>query len=183
MFRMTCSAAVIASAAFAATTASAAPQTRYFSCAGFDFHPIDSRTQTRWQGRYMQRRTKDGDGWFMCHANLPHRARVTRVRFIIEDTVDSVGYEFCGLVRTPLSVAPAPVQVLALPVSGIGIADMPGVVRLTDTAIDFAVVDNANFSYSLQCRIVFSPSLVQIVSGGGGIIGADITYSIEPSNG
>jgi hypothetical protein len=70
-----------------AIAAPAAPQatiqTRIASCAGLDFHPIDGRTQFRWQERILYRANSEGDGWFMCAADLPHRAVVTKVRFTV----------------------------------------------------------------------------------------------------
>jgi hypothetical protein len=159
-----------------------AVQTRVVSCAGFNFQPIDSRTPYQWNGRQLYRWSKEGDGWFMCAANLPHKATVTRVRFTLKDSHDYVSLEFCGLIRTPLTVS-GTVQALGMSVTNTGAAQKPGVVRYSDSSISFATVDNANYAYSLQCRIVYHDGLISSQGNSFGIIGADVTYTISAANG
>lgn len=166
----------------APTAPAATTQTRIASCAGFDFHPIDSGTEERWSDRIKYRRSKEGDGWFMCNPNLPHRAVVTKVRFTLKDASDLIDLQYCGLVRIPLTVSGA-IQPLAFAVAGTGLVEEPGIKRYGTTAIDFATIDNGAFAYTLQCHIVFAPSLIEIAGAYAGIIGADVTYRISSANG
>jgi hypothetical protein len=119
-------------------------QTRVVSCAGFDFDPIQSDTAYRWTGRVLYRASKEGDGWFMCAANLPHRAVVKQVRFTLLDDTNVVSVNYCGLIRTPLGLTGA-IQALAM-VPHTGLDAMPGTVRRSDTSIAFATVDNWNYA-------------------------------------
>jgi len=169
-----------------AVAAPAAPQgttqTRIASCSGFGFQPIDADTGYTWDGRHLYRSNSKGDGWFMCPVDLPHRAVVTKVRFTLSDPSSSVGFEYCGLVRSALGVS-GTVQVVGLPVAGIGIGAEPGTVRYPTTSIQNATIDNGSFAYALQCRMVFAPGLQSISSDRLGIIGADVTFRISTANG
>jgi hypothetical protein len=167
--------------AVAAPSAPQANQTRISSCAGYDFHPIDHKTEYTWDGRMIMRTSDKGDGWFMCAADLPHRAVVTKVRFTILDHSDITSYEYCGLVRIPLSITGA-AQTLALAVSGTGFGSMPGARRYSTTSIERATIDNGKFAYSFQCQARVLDGFTSI-SGGGGIVGADVTYTISAANG
>ena len=162
--------------------AQAAVQTRALSCAGFNFHPIDSRTAFRWSGRVLFRSNNQGDGWFLCSAQLPHKAVVKQVRFTVKDAFDKIDVRYCALVRVPLSPTGQQIQVLAV-MSSTGVAAKPGIVRLSDTSIDFATVDNANYTYYLQCQIYFDPTVAAIGGAYAGIIGADVTYTISAADG
>jgi hypothetical protein len=57
-----------------------------------------------------------------------------------------------------------------------GINPYPGIVRLTDTTISKAYVDNTKWGYFLQCEPTYN-------SGNVGIYGADVTYTISSVNG
>ncbi len=157
-------------------------QTRVASCAGYDFHPIDNRTQEAWKGRVKYRRTSDGDGWFLCNANLPNRALVTKVRFTLMDDDDLQEVKYCGLIRTPLATTGA-TKVLALAGSGTGVPEKPGVKRYSTTEIENPTVANAAYAYSFQCAILIHPSRPQPGEAAAGIIGADVTYTISSANG
>lgn len=160
----------------------ATTQTRIASCSGFDFHPIDSRTTEAWDGRTKYRRTKDGDGWFTCNPNLPHRAVVTRVRFTVVDRHYLIDLQYCGLVRIPLATT-GDFDTVGMAISGTGKTAEPGTLRASTSAITFGTVDNGAFVYTLQCHIVFSDPLVQLDGADAGIIGADVTYRISSANG
>ena len=129
----------------------------------------------------LYRRSNAGDGWFLCSAHLPHKAMVRRVRFTVKDTFDKIDVLYCALVRVPLSLT-GQLQVLAV-MSSTGLAAEPGILRLSDTSIGFATVDNANYAYYLQCQIYFDPSLVAIGGAYARIIGADVTYTISAADG
>jgi hypothetical protein len=166
----------------APATPAATTQTRIASCSGFDFHPIDSRTTEAWEGRVKYRRDNEGDGWFMCNPNLPHRAIVTKVRFTVKDALQKIDLQFCGLVRTSLGTGGG-IDVVGMPITGTGMSSVPGILRQGTTAISFKTVDNGAFAYSLQCQIVFHDTLFEIAGAYAGIIGADVTYKISSTNG
>lgn len=163
------------------SAAQSTTQTRGVSCAGLDFRPIDSRTTFAWEDRVLFRRTRDGDGWFFCTANLPHRAVVNRVRFTVKDSYEDIEVRYCALIRTPLALTGA-IQVLGM-VGATGLDASPGIVRRTDTSISFATIDNLNYAYSLQCQIAFGEHLAGIGTALAGIIGADVTFTITAANG
>ncbi len=169
--------AIAAPSAPAATT-----QTRIASCAGYNFHPINSSTTFIWTGRQLIRTTDDGDGWFMCHLDLPHRAVVTKVRFTVKDQNDRISLDYCGLVRTSLGTT-GETTVVGLPILSTGLSGQPGTRRYTDSSIAGATVDNGAFAYSLQCRMVLGAGLHNIANASFGIIGADVTYRISAANG
>jgi hypothetical protein len=158
-------------------------QTRAVSCAGFDFHPLDSRTAYGWKDGVRYRTEVAGDGWFVCAAHLPHRAVVKQLRFTIRDIAEEIALEYCALVRTSL-IPDGSIQVLAM-VDGTSLAAKPGNIRRSDNSINFATVDDVNYAYSLQCQIQFDPSVSSVGPGTpyGGIIGASVTYTISAANG
>jgi hypothetical protein len=164
----------------AAPTTAATTYTRAVSCAGLDFHPIDSRTQYRWEGRLLYRTTQGGDGWFLCDPNLPNKAKVTRVRFTVKDSTDLQSVTYCALSRGSLATSGS-VDVMA-DITGTGMAATPGVVRRSDTTISHATIDQTKYAYWLQCQIVWHPSLSSTAANAG-IIGADVTYTISSTNG
>lgn len=166
----------------APATPAATTQTRIASCSGFDLHPIDNRTTEAWDGRVKYRRNKDDDGWFMCNPTLPHRAGVTKVLFTVKDGDNNIDLQYCGPMRIPLTTT-GEARAVGMATSGTGMANEPGILRASTTAITFATVDNGLFAYTLQCHIVFGYQLVEIGGGYAGIIGADVTYRISSTNG
>ena len=156
-----------------ASIAEAASYTRSESCAGLSFYPIDSRDGYSSQGteRYLAY-TDGGNAYFLCDPGLPNGAVVTKVQFTVRDNDDFKDISNCALVRSGLTPATAATaQVLAGPM---GTSATPGVVRLTDTSIAFATVNNASYAYYLQCRIDGNVL---------GIHGANVTYTITAAKG
>jgi hypothetical protein len=166
----------------AAPVRPAATQTRVSSCSGLNFHPIDSRTVYRWAGRMLWRAGQGGDGWFLCDANLPNKAVVTRVRFTVKDGHDLQSLQYCALVRASLASASATPQALGV-VSPTGMAAEPGTVRKSDTSISHATIDNSTYSYWLQCQILWDDRLIAPGDAYAAIVGADVTYTISSTNG
>jgi hypothetical protein len=161
--------------AFAGSGAEAATTyTRAVSCHGFGFEPVNDSIGYETNGTRRVPRTY---GYFVCAVDLPHKAVVTRVRFTLYDTAP-VGalIRNCGLVRSGLtSATSATAQVLAAVPSTTG---APGVIRLEDTTINYATVDNMNYVYYVHCEIDAYDYFNQL-----GIYGADITFKITAANG
>ena len=148
-----------------------ATQTRTASCHGFDFMPVTSGIS---YGISATSRVSPSGGVFVCDPGLPNRAVVSRVRFTVGDGHPLAQVSNCALVRnglTPTTVLPA--QVLGS-VPPTGLDPSPGTVRLNDSSINFATVNNAKYAYWLQCEL----------SGTGtALYGADVTYFITSANG
>ncbi len=149
--------------------------TRSWSCHAFGFQALtygttfgyDDGART-WGG--------EGDGWFICAVTLPSGAVVTKARFTIQDGTNVGSIDFCGLNRNSLSASGSrTVQGLA-EVPSTGMAAQPGRVRLVDSGIQRATIDNTRYSYYLQCR--FSGFEVGLA-----LLGADIVYRISASKG
>lgn len=157
--------------------------TRSVSCSGFNFNPIDAITQKAWHPteRYLYRTgSAAGDGYFLCDPALPHKAVVTRVRFTLFDSSDLTEVRYCALYRHALATTyptPTPNDMAQVPTTGHTPA--PGKVRLEDTTINFATVDNAQYAYWLQCNFYGDPRDYDEV----GLYGAEVTFRITASNG
>jgi len=157
--------------------------TRSVSCSGFNFNPIDAITQKAWHPteRYLYRTgSAAGDGYFLCDPALPNKAVVTRVRFTLFDSTDLTEIRYCALFRGSLGVtypSPAPNEIAQVPTTGH--AASPGKIRLQDTSINFATIDNAQYAYWLQCQIYGDPRDYDEV----GLYGVEVTFRITASNG
>ena len=175
--------AVLGAGAIASATPveSATTYTRVASCHGFNFHPIDKTGFDH--NSFMLLRTystgsEQGDGYFVCDPNLPHNAVVTKVSFTVEDAHPQGDVRYCSLYRKSLNPVTADTlqNLMAEVPATVGV---PLTVRLTDTTIEFAKVDNANFGYHLQCQL----SEVSTHAEPLGIFGAVVTYKITAANG
>jgi len=157
--------------------------TRSVSCSGFNFNPIDATTQKAWHPteRYLYRTgSAAGDGYFLCDPGLPHKAVVTRVRFTLFDSTDVTEIRYCALFRGALAAtfpSPAPNEIAQVPTTGH--VEKPGKVRLQDTSINFATIDNSQYAYWLQCQMYGDPRDYDEV----GLYGAEVTFRITASNG
>jgi hypothetical protein len=122
------------------------------------------------------RRSSNG-GTFVCDPGLPARAVVTMVQFTLLDDVKTAEIRDCALLRSGLTVATASTAQQLASVPGTGVAAAPGIVRKSDSSIDFATVDNARYAYWLKCEIT-SDNNQQT-----GIFGADVIYTVSAVNG
>ncbi|MDL2334634.1 MAG: hypothetical protein QFC55_01205 [Chloroflexota bacterium] len=86
--------------------------------------------------------------------------------------IETSSHRDCALVRTGLVPPVGGFEVLAA-VPTTGLNPTPGTVRLADTIIDFATIDNTRYGYFLQCQI----------ESVGGIFGADVIYTITAAKG
>jgi hypothetical protein len=165
-----------------AVNSSATLQTRYASCNGLNFHPVESTTKFGYAQSpttYLFRDDNASSGFFVCDPALPHGATVTKVQFTVRDITDVSEVKYCSLVREGSAASTSyAVQPMA-EAGGTGISEKPGITRLSDQTIAYATVDNAAWTYELQCAIRFSG----IVDHSAGIIGATITYKISAANG
>jgi hypothetical protein len=142
--------------------------TRHFSCEG-----------TAWENGFSWRDysfagvSKIGTGgfpptFFICSVNIPDGARVTEVSFSLEDTHATQDTQ-CSMWRTDLTTV---IGNTGRPMAyGVMTSGTPGSVRLSDTTIDFPVIDNSRFAYLLAC---FVGNDVQT-----GLHGATVTYTVS----
>lgn len=165
----------------APTAPAATTQTRTVSCSGLDFHPVDSRTQYSFDGRWLFKSTFKTDGWFFCPADLPDRAVVKKVSFTLRDVSDAESLRYCALVRISLVATDGRFEAMAS-VAETGMAATPGDVRRSDTSIQTPTVDNTKWAYSYQCQIVYG-SIEETSDAQAGIGGASVTFSISAANG
>jgi hypothetical protein len=153
------------------STAQATIHTRTLSCSGIGFTAISSTVESANYGAL-----RGGEGFHTCSLSLPHKATVTRVRFTVYDIALLQEVRNCALVRVALAASPTPTLEVMASVPATGINPYPGIVRLTDTTISKAYVDNTKWGYFLQCEPTYN-------SGNVGIYGADVTYTISSVNG
>jgi hypothetical protein len=173
--------ATVSIAANPAAPLTSVTYTRVTSCAGMNFHPINSATNYIFIDPMLSRWNDEGDGWFLCDPHLPNKAVVTKVRFTVFDDLDRINIVYCGLVRTSLGTGSGGAQAMAV-VNATGMSATPGTVRPSTSAISNATIDEASFAYWLQCQIIFGTGLNN-TAGHNGIIGADVTYRISSTNG
>ncbi len=139
--------------------------TRHFSCAGTAFENAFS-----WTGYAVQDSLKYGDGafaptLFRCSVDIPDGATVTEVSFAVKDTHPSQDVQ-CSMWRRDLTAfGESPPMAYEVITSG-----TPGDVRISDTTIQQAVIDNAKFSYFVQCWVGNDSET--------GLYGAVVTYTV-----
>jgi hypothetical protein len=142
--------------------------TRHFSCEGTAWENAFS-----WKDYSFGGAGKIGTGpfpptYFICNVNIPDGARVTEVSFSLEDSHATQDNE-CSMWRTDLTTVIGntwPPMAYGVMTSG-----TPGSVRLSDTTIDFPVVDNSRFAYLLACFVGND--------GQTGLYGATVTYTVR----
>ncbi len=141
--------------------------TRHFSCEGTAWENGFS-----WKAYGLDGSGKHGDGsfpptLFVCSVNIPDGATVTAVSFSLKDDHASQDDQ-CSMWRTDLTtVIGNPGRPMAY---GVMTSGMPGDVRLTDTTIDFPVIDNSRFAYLLSCFVGNDSDT--------GLYGAVVTYRV-----
>jgi hypothetical protein len=167
---------LIAPAASEAVTTTA--YTRSASCAGLSFYPTDSDATYANDGTLRFRNTQDGTGVFRCDPGLPNGAVVSMVQFTLLDNSSPGGLSNCGLVRSGLTTTTATSYQSLATVPDTSEDAKPGIVRLSDSSIQFGTVDNTKFGYWLECQI-YALSLGPSV----GIYGADVVYTITAAKG
>jgi hypothetical protein len=154
--------------------------TRSASCAGLDFFPLDSATGYGSDGTARIRTDAAGSGYFMCNPGLPTGAVVTKVRFTLPaPTPGATATRKCGLQRVALSTSSATHTDVMARVTDSDTLAHPGTVRLTDSTISRATVDNSQYGYYLQCQLYADPGFTSY----GRIYGADVIYTISAGKG
>ncbi|MFN8623253.1 MAG: hypothetical protein U0869_21150 [Chloroflexota bacterium] len=135
-----------------AAVAPAATVTGAASCPGVGFMPTGSGVQLSEDG--VARYFTGFAATFRCPIQLPQGARVTAVRFSVNDGRPGTSAEFsitdCQLQRGAIDPASSTVVTMAGPLSS---GDQPGKVVLSDTSITGATVDNRRYAYWAQCSI------------------------------
>ena len=167
-------------AASGSQTPFATGYTRSASCAGVSFYPFDSTTSYGMIGTGRVMTGLGGTDYFVCDPGLPTGAVVTKVQFtLMVPPPGSSGTRKCGLERVGLSASSTPPAVVMGRVADSDTLAQPGLVRLTDSTISHATVDNRRYAYYLQCQLYADPGLPSY----GRIYGADVIYTISASKG
>lgn len=168
-----------------ATSHAVTKYTRSASCAGLDFYPAMSSTDYDNAGTLRVWRMAVGgymsDGVFRCDPGLPNGAVVKKVQFTALLN-DGNGVGDCSLRRSGLTAATAATgQDLGRVSFHTPGQTTTGAVRLTDSSIANATIDNANYGYWLEC-LLLSPA-----GWGGpavsGLYGANVIYTITAAKG
>lgn len=146
----------------------AAVQTGYFSCAGTAWESVLEGTIFETSGSLKYRTGGPPTALFRCNAQLPHGATIQAARFTVKDS-DAVDNVTCSLWRTDMTttIGTDPPEMAIVATSG-----APGAAQIDDLTVTDAVVDNARYSYFLQCDDVGSDA-------GIGIYGANIEYTVS----
>jgi hypothetical protein len=141
--------------------------TRHFSCEGTAWENGFS-----WKAYTADGSGKHGDGsfpptLFLCSVNIPDGARVSEVSFSLKDA-HAAQDDQCSMWRTDLTTV---IGNSGRPMAyGVMTTGTPGDVRLTDTTIEFPVIDNSRFAYILSCFVGND--------GETGLYGAVVTYRV-----
>jgi uncharacterized protein YjbI with pentapeptide repeats len=143
--------------------------TRQFSCAGTTWENASSVSAYTVSG--PQKHGQASFPRFDCNVDIPTGATVTAASFVVRDT-SSAGNVSCAMYRTNMTTAIG----VQLKMADAMTNAIVGNVRITDTTIDFPVVDTANFSYSLSCAMGASDAST-------GLYGAIITYNVNAAAG
>jgi hypothetical protein len=143
----------------------AAVQTGYFSCAGTAWESALGATvyDTNTSLKY---RISGDPGRFRCSVEVPHGATITAVRFSVVDS-DPTDVT-CRLDRTNMAASIG----TELNMANVATTGTPGAVRVEDTSINSAVVDNAQYSYFVQCDVPGTTIAT-------GVYGANIEYTVS----
>jgi len=145
-----------------------AVQTGYFSCAGTAWESVLEGTTFETSGSLKYRTGGTTPAIFRCSAQLPHGATVQAVGFSVKDS-DAINDVTCSLWRTDMTTTigtdPPEMAVAAT-------TDTPGDVQISDSSVTDAVIDNALYSYFLQCDDPGS-------TANAGVYGANIEYTVS----
>jgi hypothetical protein len=147
-------------------------QTGYFSCAGTAWESVLEGTTFETSGSLKYRTGGPPTALFRCNAQLPGGATIQAVRFTVKDA-DAVDDVTCALWRTDMTttIGTDPPEMAIVATSG-----APGDVQISDPTVIDALVDNARYSYFLQCDDVGSTASM-------GLYGANIEYTVSALKG
>jgi len=145
----------------------AAVQTGYFSCAGTAWESVLEGVTFETSGSLKYRTGGPATAIFRCSAQLPHGATVQAVRFTVKDS-DATDVT-CSLWRTDMttSIGTDPPEMAITATTG-----TPGDTQISDTSVTDAVINNARYSYFLQCDDMGS-------TANAGVYGANIEYTVS----
>jgi hypothetical protein len=141
--------------------------TRHFTCEGTAWENAFS-----WKDYSFGGAGKIGTGpfpptFFTCGVHIPDGAIVTAVSFSVSDSHATQDIQ-CSMWRTDLA---AVLGNTGRPMAyGVITTGTPGNVRISDTRIDNAVIDNSRFSYMLSCFVGNDAET--------GLHGATVTYTV-----
>ncbi len=142
----------------------AATLTGHWSCAGTAFENAFGADGYSVSG--SEKYPTGGHALFRCSVDLPDGATVTGVSFGVQD--DSVDDASCELWRTNTATSIGDETLMAATSS----SGTPGATKITSTSISAPVIDNANYTYFVQCDISGSDTTM-------GLYGANIAYTVS----
>jgi hypothetical protein len=145
----------------------AAVQTGYFSCAGTAWESILEGVTFETSGSLKYRTGGPSPAIFRCNAQLPHGATVQAVRFTVKDS-DATDVT-CSLWRTDMTTA---IGTDPPAMASVATTATPGNVQISDTSVSDALINNARYSYFLQCDDHGS-------TASAGVYGANIEYTVS----
>ena len=155
-------------------------QTRSASCAGAGFYPLGSTIGYGMIGAGRVLTDFGTSSTFTCAIGLPTGGVVTSVQFTLQvPPPGSSGTRKCGLERVGLSASSTPQAAVMGRVANSDTLAHAGLVRLTDSTISHATVDNRRYAYYLQCQLYADLGFPSY----GRIYGADVVYTISASKG
>jgi hypothetical protein len=134
-----------------------------WSCAGTAFEPASSAETYDLSG--SEKFSTSGAALFRCSVDLPDGAIVTAITFGIKD--NSGDNASCDMWRTNMASSIGG-ETLMGTVSSSG---APGPAQITTTSISAPVIDNANYTYFVQCYLVGSDNTL-------GLYGANVAYHV-----
>lgn len=158
----------LASAPFSLTARSVvmAPTPRYYSISPEDFTP-GSNTVTYARNTVRLYSGVAGAASFATGLHLPHGARLTELRVLFDD-LDATREMAVSVRRTSLNIGIFE-QITAV---ASGVANAAGVTAATNTPVSTHIVDNQNWSYSVQAFWGSANGVNQA------LLGVRITYEI-----
>ena len=146
--------------------------TGYFSCAGTTWQEAESTATYDLIGSDRFNTSTTGNELFRCNLNVPHGATLTDVAFSVRDTDNTGNDVTCQLWRTNMAASVG----TELNMASVATTGAPGSVRISDTTINQATIDNANYAYFMQCR-------TESGSSTNAFFGANVTYTVTGAQG
>jgi hypothetical protein len=146
--------------------------TGYFSCAGTAWQEAESTATYSLSGSDRFNTSTTGNQLFRCSLDVPHGATLTEVAFGVRDTDNTGNDVTCQLWRTNMATSVG----TELNMASVGTTGAPGSVRISDTTISSPTIDNANFSYFMQCRNESGTTA-------NAFFGANVTYTLTGAQG
>ena len=140
---------VAAGAAIDASKIKSVTKTGYYQLLGSDFMPEDNGVTYDKNGYFVYATAPAGQSWLVAPVKLPQGAVVTRVRYVVRDNTGS-DYSRVLMIRRDNAMTGQTM----VDASTVGIAPSPDWQTIEPNYIDYQVIDNANYAYTVEVRLV-----------------------------